>query len=90
MRCAFGAYRAFEKDAEENRGWIEARGKCRVPTMILSGEFSRHLEEAHAMALEVTQKEVLQQGIVKGAAHYLAEESPGGFVEAVLPFLIEN
>jgi pimeloyl-ACP methyl ester carboxylesterase len=90
MRCAFGAYRAFEKDAEENRGWVEARGKCRVPTMILSGEFSRHLEEAHAMALEVTQKEVLQQGIVKGAAHYLAEESPGGFVEAVLPFLIEN
>jgi pimeloyl-ACP methyl ester carboxylesterase len=90
MRCAFGVHRAFEKDAEENREWVEARGKCWVPTMILSGEFSRHLEEAEEMALEVSQREVLQQGVVKSTAHYLAEESPGGFVEAVLPFLAEN
>ena len=90
MRCAFGIYRAFEKDAEENREWIDTRGKCEVPSMILSGEFSRHLEEARDMALEVTQKEALEQGVVKGAAHYLAEESPGGFVEAVLPFLLKH
>jgi pimeloyl-ACP methyl ester carboxylesterase len=90
MRCAFGVYRAFERDAEENCRWVEARGKCRMPTMILSGEFSRHLEGAHEMALEVTHGEVLEQGVVKGAAHYLAEESPAGFVEAVVPFLVEN
>jgi pimeloyl-ACP methyl ester carboxylesterase len=90
MRCAFGVYRAFGKDAEENRGWIGERGKCRVPTMILSGEFSRHLEEAKEMALEVTQNDMVEQGVVKGAAHYLAEESPGAFVEAVLPFLDEH
>jgi pimeloyl-ACP methyl ester carboxylesterase len=90
MRCAFGVYRAFEKDAEENREWIDARGKCQVPTMVLSGEFSRHLEEAHDMALEVTQTEMVEQGVVKGAAHYLAEESPAAFVEAVLPFLLKN
>jgi pimeloyl-ACP methyl ester carboxylesterase len=87
LRCAFGVYRAFEKDAEENRAWIEAEGKCHVPTMIVSGDSSRHLDEAREMALEVTQEEVLQQSVVEGAAHYLAEESPGGFVEAVLPFL---
>jgi pimeloyl-ACP methyl ester carboxylesterase len=90
MRCALGVYRAFEKDAEENRGWINAQGRCRVPTMILSGEFSRHLEEAKNMVLEVTQDGVVEQGVVKGAAHYLAEESPGGFVEAVLAFLLKN
>jgi pimeloyl-ACP methyl ester carboxylesterase len=90
MRCAFGVYRAFEEDAEENRGWIKARGKCRVPTMILSGEFSRHLEGARDMALEVTREEVLRQGVVGSAAHYLAEESPGGFVRAVFPFLAGN
>jgi pimeloyl-ACP methyl ester carboxylesterase len=90
MRCAFGVYRVFEKDAEENRGVIDALGKCEVPTLILSGEFSRHLEEAKEMALEVTQSEVVEQGVVKGAAHYLAEESPGGFVEAVLPFLAKH
>jgi pimeloyl-ACP methyl ester carboxylesterase len=87
MRCAFGVYRAFERDAEENREWVEKCGKCTVPSLVMSGEKSRHREEAHGMALEVTEREVVQEGVVKGAAHYLAEESPRGFVEAVLPFL---
>jgi pimeloyl-ACP methyl ester carboxylesterase len=87
MRCAFGVYRAFEADARENREWMEANGKCRVPSMVLSGEKSRHREEALGMVLEVTEGEVVRQGVVEGAAHYLAEENPEGFVEAVLPFL---
>jgi pimeloyl-ACP methyl ester carboxylesterase len=87
MRCAFGVYRAFEEDARENREWLEANGKCKVPSMVLSGEKSGHREEALGMVLEVTDGEVVQQGVVEGAAHYLAEESPDGFVKAVLPFL---
>jgi pimeloyl-ACP methyl ester carboxylesterase len=87
MRCGFGVYRAFEKDARENREWVEANGKCKVPSMVLSGEKSRHREEALGMVLEVTDGEVVQQGVVEGAAHYLAEESPERFVKAVLPFL---
>jgi pimeloyl-ACP methyl ester carboxylesterase len=87
MRCGFGVYRAFEKDARENREWVEANGKCKVPSMVLSGEKSRHREEALGMVLEVTEGEVVRQGVVEGAAHYLAEENPEGFVEAVLPFL---
>ena len=62
-------------------------GKCKVPSMVLSGQKSRHREEAREMALEVTERKAVEEGVVKGAAHYLAEESPGGFVEAVLPFL---
>lgn len=87
MRCAFGVYRAFERDAEENREWVEREGECKVASLVLSGEKSRHREEARGMALEVTEPEMLEEGVVKGAAHYLAEESPGGFVKAVLPFL---
>jgi pimeloyl-ACP methyl ester carboxylesterase len=90
MRCAFGVYRAFEKDAEENRDWIEAKGKgkCKVPSMVLSGEMSRHREAALEMMLEVTERDnVFESGLVEGAAHYLAEESPEGFVRAVLPYL---
>jgi len=90
MRCAFGVYRAFEEDKEENVEWVGREGKCRVPSLVLSGEKSRHREEARGMALEVTQGEVLKEGVVGGAAHYLAEESPGGFVEAVLPFFEAN
>jgi pimeloyl-ACP methyl ester carboxylesterase len=58
--------------------------------LVLSGEKSRHREEARGMALEVTERERLEVGVVNGAAHYLAEESPGEFVEAVLPFLDAN
>jgi pimeloyl-ACP methyl ester carboxylesterase len=87
MRCAFGVYRAFEKDKEENREWVGSEGKCRVPSLVVSGEMSRHRGEAREMALEVTEREILEEGVVKGAAHYLAEENPSGFVEVVLPFL---
>ncbi|KAM0712968.1 hypothetical protein Q7P35_000419 [Cladosporium inversicolor] len=90
MRCAFGVYRAFERDAEDNREWLGREGKCRTPSLVLSGEKSRHREEARGMALEVTEGEVLEEGVVGGAAHYLAEESPEGFVGAVMPFLDAN
>lgn len=90
MRCAFGVYRAFETDAEENKEWTEVHGKCQVPSTVLSGEKSRHRDEAHEMVLEVTDREKVEEGVVEGAAHYLAEESPDGFVKAVLPFLGAN
>lgn len=90
MRCGFGVYRAFERDAEENKEWVKMHGKCRVPTMVLSGEVSRHREEAREMVLEVTEQEAVSEGVVEGAAHYLAEESPDGFLQAVLPFLAAN
>lgn len=86
LRCAFGVYRAFETDAAENREWVESKGKCKVPSLVLSGEYSRHREEARDMALEVSEEEKVEVGIVEGAAHYLAEENPEGFVEAVLGF----
>lgn len=87
MRCAFGVYRAFEEDAKENQEWVQTRGKCKVPSLVLSGEKSRHREEAVAMVFEVTDREMVTEGVVEGAAHYLAEESPDGFIRAVLPFL---
>lgn len=87
MRCAFGVYRAFERDAAENVAWVREHGRCKVPSLVLSGEHSRHREEAEGMALEVTEDEMLEVGVVGGAAHYLTEENPEGFVVAVLAFL---
>ncbi|KAK3114800.1 hypothetical protein LTR53_006496 [Teratosphaeriaceae sp. CCFEE 6253] len=87
MRCGLGVYRAFEQDAENNRAVIERDGKVRVPTMILSGEHSRHGQEAEEMGLEVTEQGSLELGVVGGAGHYLAEENPEGFVETLLCFV---
>ena len=77
MRCAVGVYRAFEKDAEENRVWLGRKGKCKVPSLILSEEQSGHRKEARDTAFEVTEQEIVEEGVVEGAAHYLAEESLG-------------
>lgn len=90
MRCALGVYRAFEEDAKENRDSVEKHGKCRVPTLVLSGARSRHRVEAEEMALEVTEKEFVEVDEVEEAAHYLAEENPQGFARAVLGFLDET
>lgn len=90
LRCAFGVYQAFETDATENREWVGAKGKCKVPSLVLSGEHSRHREEAKEMVLEVSEEEKVEVGVVGGAAHYLAEENPEGFVEALLRFVERN
>ncbi|KAI7551984.1 alpha/beta-hydrolase [Hortaea werneckii] len=95
MRCAFGLYRAFEKvasflravDAEDTESRLAKQGKCSVPTLILSGEKSRHRAEAEEMGLEVTENGKLQMGVVRDAAHWLAEENPAGFVEELLAFI---
>ena len=61
-----------------------------MPTLILSGERSHHRAEAEEMALEVTEQEKLQIGVVKDAAHWLAEENPAGFVEELLAFIKQH
>ncbi|TKA34178.1 hypothetical protein B0A50_00158 [Salinomyces thailandicus] len=53
MRCALGAYRAFEQDAEAIRVLLERQEKCNVPTMILIGEQGQARDEAQDMGLEV-------------------------------------
>lgn len=42
------------------------------------------------MALEVTEEDKLQIGVVKDAAHWLAEENPKDFSEELLAFVKQN
>lgn len=90
MRCAFGVYRAFETDAMENKKRVAEQGKCGVRTLILTGEHSRHRAEAQEMALEVTEEEKLTVEGVSEASHYLAEENPEGFADAILRFVARS
>ncbi|KAM0716555.1 hypothetical protein Q7P37_008000 [Cladosporium fusiforme] len=90
LRCAFGVYRAFETDARENQEWVQREGKCKVPTLSLSGEFSRHKKEAEEMVKEVTVEDKVEVGVVQGASHYIAEENPEGFCKAVLEWVEKN
>ena len=87
MRCGLGAYRAFEQDAEENKAALVEHGKVRVPTLVLSGERGRHKDEAEKMVLEVTDREMVEVGLVEEAGHYLVEENTEGFVQTLLTFI---
>ena len=87
MACAFGVYRAFEQDAQENKAWTDEHGLCHVPTLILSGEVSRQKAQAELMASEVVNEDALTVAEVVGAAHYLAEESPSSFANQILQFV---
>lgn len=76
LRCAFGVYSAFDKDAEENVERVNRHGKSHVPTMILNGDRSRLRIDAKAMAAEVTDESIIWVNEVKDAGHYIAEENP--------------
>jgi pimeloyl-ACP methyl ester carboxylesterase len=86
LRCGFEVYRAFEEDARENREILRLKGKCTRPVLILSGAQSRHAREARKMVDEVYAGEI-QVDEVKDSGHYIAEENPEGFVQAVLAFV---
>jgi len=87
MGCGFELYRAFEEDVYENQSLTRNAGKCRVPTMVLSGDFSRHRNDAAEMAAEVHEDGTWEEDTVPDAAHYIAEENPNRFVDTVLKFI---
>ncbi|KAL9120308.1 MAG: hypothetical protein Q9187_003137 [Circinaria calcarea] len=85
MRAGFDLYRAFPTDAEENRKWVEEKGKCKVPCLALSGAESPLKEIAGDMAAEMY--EDFQVAEAAGSGHYVAEEAPEEFVRLVVEFV---
>lgn len=86
MRCGFNVYRTFETDGEMNVGWVREKGKSKVRCLALWGEKSFAGEkEAVEMAGEFY--EDVEFGSVGKAGHWIAEERPGEFVDAVLKWV---
>jgi pimeloyl-ACP methyl ester carboxylesterase len=86
LRCALNVYRAFERDAEQNRRWVEEKGKCKVRSLTLWGGGSwMSKEDAVNMCEEFY--EGGEYGMVEGVGHWIAEEQPQRFIEAVLEWV---
>jgi pimeloyl-ACP methyl ester carboxylesterase len=85
IRAAVEVYRAFEKDAEENRSWSKEHGKVKVPSLLLMGGKFMLAQSAESMASEF--HEGAEVSIVEECGHYIAEEDPEGFVTGVLGFV---
>ncbi|EPE24766.1 alpha/beta-Hydrolase [Glarea lozoyensis ATCC 20868] len=85
MRCGFELYRAFPRDARDNRRMLEERGRSKVPACSLSGEGSLLLQVAEEQTREFY--ESVEVATVEGSGHWCAEENPGGLVRKVMEFV---
>jgi len=88
IRAGLEVYRAFEKDAEENRQWVAEHGKVKVPSMLMNGEKFMLAQSAEGMANEY--HEGAEMVTIEEAAHYIAEENPEAFVKGMLEFVARH
>jgi pimeloyl-ACP methyl ester carboxylesterase len=84
MRAGFELYRAFDRDAEDNRNALRTNGKLTIPVLALGGEISTTGPLMGEMAREIADDVTAR--ILPGTAHWLPEESPEAFVDAVIAF----
>jgi pimeloyl-ACP methyl ester carboxylesterase len=85
MRAGFEVYRAFGRDAEDNRAALERNGKLSIPVLAVGG-----MTSTTGALVEESMREVAHDvtGVrVPGTAHWIPEENPAAFCGAVLGFL---
>lgn len=88
MRAGFELYRAFDRDAVDNRAALKANGRLQMPVLALAGEHSVLAPAVEPMMAEVAKRATVRK--VAGAGHWLAEENPQAVVEALVGFLGED
>ena len=88
MRAGFELYRAFDKDAEDNRAFLRARGRLKMPVLALAGEHSPLAAVTEAMMTEVAKHAMVRN--IPAAGHWIAEENPQAVVEELISFLKTN
>jgi pimeloyl-ACP methyl ester carboxylesterase len=84
MRAGFELYRAFDRDAEDNRASLSRNGKLTIPVLAVGGATSTSGPLVEEMMREVAEDVAGLR--VPRTAHWVAEENPQAFVHAVLEF----
>lgn len=84
MQAGFELYRAFDQDAADNRAALKRDGKLNMPVLGLGGAASPLGAIADEMLREVAEDVTATQ--ISNAGHWIAEEQPNAFIEAVLNF----
>ena len=85
MRAGFELYRAFDQDAADNRAALERNGPLTVPVLAVGGEISTSGPVIEEMTREVASDVT---GVrVPATGHWVAEENPRAFADAVLDWL---
>jgi len=84
MHSGFAQFAAFDQDAIDNRAFLAASGKLKLPVLALGGEKSFGLTMAVVMragADDVT------EGVVPDSGHWIMEENPAATARLVREFL---
>jgi pimeloyl-ACP methyl ester carboxylesterase len=84
MHSGFAQFAAFDQDAIDNRAFIGANGRLKLPILALGGEKSFGPMMATVMRAG---GEDVTEGIVPDSGHWIMEESPGATIKLVRDFL---
>jgi pimeloyl-ACP methyl ester carboxylesterase len=85
MRAGFELYRAFDRDADDNRSLMEHHGKLRVPVLTVGGDISTSGPLMEAMMTEVATD--VKGCVFRETAHWIPEERPVALTEQLVTFL---
>jgi pimeloyl-ACP methyl ester carboxylesterase len=85
MHSGFAQFAAFDQDAIDNRAWLAANGKLKMPVLALGGEKSFGLTMAVVMRAGA---ENVTEGVIPGSGHWIMEENPTATVSQVRAFLV--
>jgi len=88
MRAGFELYRAFDRDASDNRAALATDGKLDVPVLAIGGEISTTGPLMEEMLREVAGN--VTGRVIPGTAHWVPEEAPAAFVDAVVTFTMRG
>jgi pimeloyl-ACP methyl ester carboxylesterase len=88
MRAGFELYRAFDRDAEDNRVALARHGKLTIPVLAVGGTISTSGSLVEEMMREVADDVT---GVrVPRTAHWVPEENPAALATALTDFLSDG
>ena len=84
MHAGFAQFAAFDQDAIDNRAWLAAGGRLKMPVLALGGEKS--FGTTMAVVMRAAADDVTGD-VVPGSGHWIMEENPTATVRLVRAFL---
>jgi pimeloyl-ACP methyl ester carboxylesterase len=85
IRGAVEPYRTFAQDATDNLDLLKRNGKLTIPVLAMGGSLGTFGGLVEGMLKEVAETVIGRR--IPRTSHWIAEENPEGFIEALLPFV---
>ncbi len=84
MRAGFLQFAAFDQDAVDNRAFLAAGGRLKMPLLAVGGE--RSFGATMAAVMRAAADDV-REVVIPSSGHWLMEEQPTATIAAIRAFL---